>query len=175
MLKDVRGPNKRSKGVIVEGRNGSGMVCLVQHARAMYSFHLVGHVLHSSDNTSSIHAPTRSTLPWPLVTTVRGGLLATSPSAPRAVRLAAVAVSEEAEAAPGRGPDVALRWPLAGETAAEIPEEAEAATGPAPLLCWAGSQTCFSGSDDARLLEMALRLEACIYTWAVNVDEAHVY
>ena len=65
----------------------------------------------------------------PAVATVREGLLAPAPAAPRAVHPGAAVVPE---AAPGRGPAAeALRWPRAGAAVAEVPEAAEAATGPA--------------------------------------------
>ena len=69
MSRDVCGlrPNKSWEGVIVEGRDGSGMVRLTQHARATFSSQQVCHALHSSDNTSTMHAPACSTntlAPW---------------------------------------------------------------------------------------------------------------
>lgn len=59
MSRDVRGlrPNRSWKGVIAGGRDEFGMVGLIQQFAATYSFQRVGHALHSSDNTSCIHAP----------------------------------------------------------------------------------------------------------------------
>ena len=51
--------------VIVEGRDGSGMMRVTQHARATYSSQQVGYALHSSESSSTIHAPARSRLLWP--------------------------------------------------------------------------------------------------------------
>lgn len=59
MSRDVRGlrPNRSWKGVIAGSRDEFGMVGLIQQFAATYSFQRVGHALHSSDNTSCIHAP----------------------------------------------------------------------------------------------------------------------
>ena len=54
---DVRGlrPNRISKGDILPGKVGSGIVRLIQHAGDTYSSHRSGQGTHSSDETSCIH------------------------------------------------------------------------------------------------------------------------